>query len=107
MWYQPDDDETYSEDDDSEEDEEEEGDGWVGEGVEGGGGSASRRAARKAERKAARNARPVEKFLVKWNGMSYLHVSWETVADLVELANKSVKMQVCTAVPLLDSLMYH
>ncbi|CAN0477100.1 unnamed protein product, partial [Scytosiphon promiscuus] len=49
---------------------------------------------------AARNAKPVEKFLVKWNGMSYLHVSWETAADLFELANKSVKGQVCAGVPL-------
>lgn len=38
--------------------------------------------------------KPVEKFLIKWNGMSYLHVSWETPADLIELANKAVKMQV-------------
>ncbi|CAN0372862.1 unnamed protein product, partial [Laminaria digitata] len=54
----------------------------------------------KAARKAARDARPVEKYLVKWTGMSYLHVSWETSSDLFELANKSVKMQVLTC-------MYH
>lgn len=37
---------------------------------------------------------PVEKYLVKWTGMSYLHVSWETVADLVELTTTHVKSQV-------------
>ncbi|CAN0270153.1 unnamed protein product [Hapterophycus canaliculatus] len=36
---------------------------------------------------------PVEKYLVKWTGMSYLHVSWETVADLVELTTTHVKSQ--------------
>lgn len=42
------------------------------------------------------DTKPVEKFMVKWNGMSYLHVSWETMGDLIELANPAVKMQVCT-----------
>lgn len=41
------------------------------------------------------DTKPFEKFMVKWSGMSYLHVSWETMGDLIELANPAVKMQVC------------
>lgn len=34
---------------------------------------------------------PVEKFLIKWVHASYLHVSWETEKDLVDLVGKGVK----------------
>lgn len=37
---------------------------------------------------------PQEKFLIKWNGMSYLHVSWEHQSDLVELVGGQVKIQI-------------
>lgn len=40
------------------------------------------------------NAKPCEKYLVKWGGMSYLHVSWETTADLIELTTKHIKSKV-------------
>ncbi len=40
-------------------------------------------------------SKPVEKYLVKWKGMSYLHVSWETTGDLIELTTQTmVKSQV-------------
>lgn len=39
-------------------------------------------------------AKPVEKYLVKWSDMSYLHVSWETAEDLIELTTGHVKSQV-------------
>ncbi|CAB1114982.1 unnamed protein product [Ectocarpus sp. CCAP 1310/34] len=32
---------------------------------------------------------PVQKYLVKWDGKSYLHVSWEVSTDLVELTSKT------------------
>lgn len=38
--------------------------------------------------------KPVEKFLVKWSGMSYLHVSWETYEDLLENGGKMINMKV-------------
>lgn len=38
--------------------------------------------------------KPVEKFLVKWSGMSYLHVSWETYEDLIENGGKMINMKV-------------
>lgn len=41
------------------------------------------------------DAKPIEKYLVKWGGMSYLHVSWETAIDLIELTTKQVKAKVC------------
>lgn len=33
----------------------------------------------------------VKKYLIKWSHASYLHVSWETEHDLLEMANPSVK----------------
>lgn len=38
--------------------------------------------------------KPVEKFLVKWSGMSYLHVSWETFEELLENGGKIINMKV-------------
>ena len=35
-----------------------------------------------------------EKFLIKWNGMSYLHVSWETAEDLVKNISRLVNTRV-------------
>lgn len=32
---------------------------------------------------------PVQKYLVKWDGKSYLHVSWEVSTDLVELTSRT------------------
>lgn len=40
------------------------------------------------------DAKAVEKYLVKWSDMSYLHVSWETAEDLIELTTSHVKSQV-------------
>jgi SNF2 family DNA or RNA helicase len=34
---------------------------------------------------------PVEKFLIKWAHASYLHVSWETEKDLIDLVGNGVK----------------
>lgn len=34
---------------------------------------------------------PVEKFLIKWVHASYLHVSWETEKDLIDLVGNGVK----------------
>ncbi|KAG5191195.1 hypothetical protein JKP88DRAFT_191699, partial [Tribonema minus] len=33
----------------------------------------------------------VERFLVKWKGLSHLHVSWETSADLGEIIGQHAK----------------
>lgn len=40
---------------------------------------------------------PKEKYLIKWQGISYLHVSWEAMEDLVELVGSSTRMQVSAA----------
>ncbi|CAN0407255.1 unnamed protein product, partial [Ectocarpus sp. 12 AP-2014] len=32
---------------------------------------------------------PVQKYLVKWDGKSYLHVSWEVSKDLIELTSRT------------------
>lgn len=37
---------------------------------------------------------PLEKFLIKWLHASYLHVSWETEKDLLELAGPATKSQI-------------
>jgi hypothetical protein len=38
--------------------------------------------------------KPVEKFLIKWLHASYLHVSWETEKDLVDMVGTAVKNQI-------------
>ena len=35
----------------------------------------------------------IEKFLIKWSHASFLHVSWETEKDLIELVGSNVKSQ--------------
>lgn len=40
------------------------------------------------------DATPKEKFLIKWQGMSYLHVSWETAEDLIDQVGTVVIRQV-------------
>lgn len=37
---------------------------------------------------------PLEKFLIKWTHASYLHVSWETEKDLLDMIGTSVKQQI-------------
>ena len=36
----------------------------------------------------------IERFLIKWHGLSYLHVSWETYKDLLDECGTQVKTQV-------------
>lgn len=43
---------------------------------------------------------PKEKYLIKWQGLSYLHVSWETMDDLIELVGPVTRMQVRKTLPL-------
>lgn len=38
----------------------------------------------------------VQKYLVKWNDMGYLHVSWEVLTDLVEFTDNRTNKQVCS-----------
>ena len=42
--------------------------------------------------------KPVEKFLIKWLHASYLHVSWETEKDLLELVGSIAKVCVYACV---------
>lgn len=36
---------------------------------------------------------PLEKFLIKWLHASYLHVSWETEKDLLDLVGSIAKVR--------------
>ena len=36
----------------------------------------------------------MERFLIKWQGKSYLHVSWETLDNLLNNSGIQIKMQV-------------
>ena len=37
----------------------------------------------------------VEKYLIKWAHASYLHVSWETEKDIIDLVGSIAKVRMC------------